>query len=113
MTTHENKTDSPPVLLLTLLGLASIALAEVFHQKIEPKFVPDLGLLTTGEFATSYKANREKAKTGDARAAAFIQAANRRLREIHDRMVLQESDTDRRFFQELATKGVTENDYMR
>ena len=102
-----------PILVFSLLGLAGITLSEIAHRKVFPKFVPDSGLLTTNEFATAYKVNQEKAKAGDAKSLVFIQSANRRLREIHDRMILTQNDSDRRFLQELATRGITENDYMK
>jgi hypothetical protein len=97
---------------MIVAGLAGIALVEIWHRKIKPKYVPDTGV-STSEFAEKYRTSRERARSGDARSAEFIQSANRRLREIRDRVSLTQSDDDRRFLLELARLGVTEKDYLK
>jgi hypothetical protein len=108
-----NRREKFPIGFVIAASLIGITASEILTRKVEPKFVPGAGLVTTSEFAEKYKASRERAKSGDAEAATFIRSANRRLREIRDSVILHQAEDSQLFLQELARHGVTEGDYLK
>jgi hypothetical protein len=108
----DRQENSMPVGVMLALGLAGISLVEIYRRKIKPKTVPGMGV-TTISFAESYKVNQAKARSGEPGAVKFMESANRRLREIHDSVVLNQSDSSQRFLLELSRYGITESDYLK